>query len=60
MSAPTAGGAPAVTDEEILPVLRRYRDGNQWSWNLSKRLINMYYGTQYTEKDLKKLYKKGG
>ena len=49
---------PAVTDEDILPTLLRYREEHQWSWNLSKRLINMYYGTQYTEKELKALYKK--
>lgn len=50
--------AAPVTDEDILPALLRYRDRHQWSWNLSMRLINMYYGTQYTEKQLKALYKK--
>ena len=55
---PSTDAAPAVTDKEILPVLLRDRDGRQWSWNLSKRLINLYYGTQYTEKQLKALYRK--
>lgn len=44
-------------DRDVLPVLLRYRDAHRWSWNLSKRLINMYYGTDYTEKQLKALYK---
>ena len=44
-------------DQDILPVLLRYRDLNRWSWNFSMRLINMYYGTDYTEKQLKALYK---
>ena len=46
-------------DEDVLLTLLRYRDEYQWSWNFSTRLINMYYGTQYTEKELKALYKKG-
>ena len=45
------------SDQDILPVLLRYRDGHGWSWNLSMRLINLYYGTNYTEKQLKSLYK---
>ena len=45
------------TDENVLPTLRRYRDRHRWSWNLSARLINLYYGTHYTEKQLKALYK---
>ena len=51
---PTAAG-----EEDILPTLLRYRDEYQWSWNFSMRLINLYYGTQYTVKELKALYKKG-
>ena len=46
------------TDRDVLPALLRYRDGYRWSWNLSMRLINLYYGTNYTEKQLKALYKK--
>ena len=42
---------------DILPILLRYRDRHRWSWNLSARLINLYYGTHYTEKQLKILYK---
>lgn len=54
----SAQAAAALTDEDILPVLLRYRDRYQWSWNMAMRLINMYYGTQYTEKQLKTLYKR--
>ena len=50
---PQSGG----TDEDVFPALRRYRDQHRWSWNLSMRLINLYYGTHYTEKQLKSLYK---
>ena len=46
-----------VIEEFILPTLFRYRDRYQWSFNLAKRLINMYYGTDYTEKELKRMYK---
>ena len=45
-----------AADRDILAALLRYRDGHGWSWNLSMRLINMYYGTNYTEKQLKALY----
>lgn len=45
-------------DAKILPVLLRYIDDYQWSFNIAKRLINMYYGTAYTEKELKQLYKR--
>ena len=50
---------PAAGEEDILSTLLRYRDEYQWSWNFSMRLINLYYGTQYTVKELKALYKKG-
>lgn len=51
---------PAVTTEgEILPILRRYIDQYQWRWNLARRVINLYFGTRYTEKELKRLYKYG-
>lgn len=42
---------------EVLAALERYVDGYHWSWNMARRLINKYYGTQYTESDLKKLYR---
>ena len=45
------------TDAAVLSALLRYRDRHRWSWNLSARLINLYYGTRYTEKQLKSLYK---
>lgn len=47
-----------AVDADVLPILLRYRDRHRWSWNLSMRLINMYYGTHYTEKQLRSLYKK--
>lgn len=50
-------GQGSDQEKEILAALLRCRDRHQWSWNLSKRLINMYYGTQYTEKELKALYR---
>ena len=46
-----------ILDEYILPALLRYRDRYHWSWNMAMRLINMYYGTDYTERQLKKLYR---
>lgn len=48
-----------ILDEYILPTLVRYRDRYRWSWNISMRIINRYYGTEYTEKELKALYRKG-
>ena len=46
------------TGSDVLAALLRYRDRYRWSWNLSTRLINQYYGTDFTEKQLKALYKK--
>lgn len=48
-----------VMDEYILPTLLRYIDRYHWSFNISMRLINRYYGTEYTEKQLKALYRRG-
>jgi len=45
-----------IMDEYILPVLTRYIDQYQWSFSMAVRLINRYYGTEYTQKQLKKLY----
>ena len=47
-----------IMEEYILPTLVRYRDQSHWSWNRATRLINLYYGTEYTEKELKKLYRR--
>lgn len=47
-----------IMEEYILPTLVRYRDQYHWSWNRAMRLINLYYGTEYTEKELKKLYRR--
>lgn len=52
---PAQPGGPASAD--ILTTLLRYVDRYQWSFNTAMRLINMYYGTAYTEKELKRLYK---
>lgn len=46
-----------VIDEYILPVLTRYIDQYQRSFSMATRLINRYYGTEYTQKQLKALYK---
>ena len=45
-----------ILDEYIRPTLLRYIDRYQWSFNMATRLINMYYGTEYTQKQLKQLY----
>lgn len=47
-----------ILEEYILPTLLRYIDRYRWSFNFTKRLINMYYGTEYTEKELKMLYRR--
>lgn len=47
-----------IMDEYILPVLTRYIDQYQWSFCMAARLINRYYGTEYTQKQLKQLYKR--
>lgn len=45
-----------ILDEYIRPTLLRYIVRYQWSFSISTRLINMYYGAEYTQKQLKKLY----
>lgn len=47
-----------IIDEYILPTLVRYRDRYRWRWSICMRIINLYYGTEYTEKELKALYRK--
>lgn len=44
-------------DEEIFTTLERYIDRYQWRWNRACRIINLYFGTQYTEKQLMRLYR---
>lgn len=55
-------GAPApaamVMDAYIAPTLIRYVGRYHWSFNMARRLINLYYGTDYTERQLMRLYKK--
>lgn len=46
-----------VIDEYIRPTLTRYIDQYHLNWSKARRLINLYYGTEYTEKQLKKLYR---
>lgn len=46
-----------ILDEYIRPVLVRYIGQYGWSWTMTRRLINMYYGTEYTEKELRALYR---
>ena len=45
------------SDQEILTAVCRYIDGYGWSWNMARRLVNRYYGTRYTDAELKKLYR---
>lgn len=47
-------------DADIYSALLRYVDRYHWSFNTAMRLINLYYGTAYTEKQLKRLYKGAG
>jgi hypothetical protein len=47
----------AAFPEQLLPVLTRYRERYHWGWSITTRLINRYCGTNYTEKQLKKLYR---
>lgn len=49
-----------IMDEYILPTLVRYIDRYHWSFSIATRLINMYYGTDYTQKELRALYRKRG
>lgn len=44
-------------EQEIFDALTRYIDHYGWSLNLARRLINMAYGTQYSDKQLKALYR---
>lgn len=44
-------------EREILAAVRRYVDGYGWSWNMARRLVNRYFGTGYTDAELKKLYR---
>lgn len=48
-----------VIDDYILPTLRRYIDQYHWSFAISTRIINLYYGTEYTQKELRRLYRRG-
>lgn len=48
-----------IIDEYIRPVLIRYIDRYHWNWNTSTRIINLYYGTAYTKRELQALYRSG-
>ena len=45
-----------ILDEYILPALARYLDQYHWNFPFATRVINMYYGTEYTVKQIKVLY----
>lgn len=45
-----------VIGEYIRPTLLRYIDQYRWDWPRARKIINLYYGTEYTEKQLKELY----
>ena len=47
-----------VIEEYLLPTLIRYIDTYNWSFSLAARLINKYYGTEYTGKELRKMYRR--
>ena len=47
-----------ILDEYILSTLSRYIDRYGWSFAMSTRIINRYYGTEYTLRELKMLYRK--
>lgn len=47
-----------VMDEYILPAVVRYRDRYRWSWPMTTRIINLYYGADYTAKALELLYQR--
>lgn len=47
-----------MNEKEILSTLTRYIDGYGWGFNMARRLINRTFGTEYTDKQLKKLYEK--
>lgn len=47
-----------ILEEYLLPTLIRYIDRYQWRFNFATRLINMYYGTDYTAKELRSLYRR--
>lgn len=47
-----------VIEEYILPTLTRYIDSYQWRFNFATRLINMYYGTEYTQVEMRNLYQR--
>lgn len=46
-----------ILDEYIRPVLIRYIDRYHWNWNTATRIINLYYGTAYTKRELQTLYR---
>lgn len=42
---------------DILATLVRYRDHYGWSFNMARRLINRTFSTDYTDRQLAKLYR---
>ena len=46
-----------ILDEYIRPTLLRYIDRYHWNWSITVRIINLYYGTAYTKRELQALYR---
>ena len=44
-------------EKEVLSAVARYIDRYGWSWNMARRLVNRTFGTDYTEKQLKRMYR---
>ena len=51
---------PTIIPEYLLPALQRYREQYGWNWTITTRLINRYYGTEYTVKELRQIYAERG
>lgn len=43
--------------QEITAALSRYIDKYGWSYRLARKVINKYFGMQYTEDELKQLHR---
>lgn len=49
-----------ILDEYILPILIRYIGGYHWNWTITTRIINLYHGSAYTQKELRAPYQRRG
>lgn len=48
---------PTIIPEYLIPTIRRYREQYGWNWAITTRIINRYYGTECTKKELEKIYR---